>query len=260
MYPFKKTKWMCLIILLFGIVGLMCPLGCGKKEEAEAETTTTSSQAETKEDYESTALQQPEIEHQQQEEQQAVETEERGAGDAAEADPAEKGEAKSGAGLKIAELLKDAFQWKLLAKNWYGKWAGDFTLTDINGKEHRLSDYRGKDVIVLSWAVWCPGCRSQVAILNEMRERIGEDKLAILGVCYNTNTGRDTLEMVREYATKHKIGFPVFYVGLDAVPSPFDMNLFVPASYFIDSRGNLKLAVEDILSIKYIHKVLEARR
>ncbi len=256
MYPFKKIKRMCSLILLFGIVGLMCPLGCGKKEEAEAETATKSSQAEEKEDYESTAPQQPDIEQ----EQQAVETEERAVADAAEAKPAEKSEAKSGTELKMDELLKDAFQWKLLAKNWYGKWAGDFTLTDINGKEHKLSDYRGKDVIVLSWVVWCPGCKSQVAILNEMRGRTGEDKPAILGICYQTNTGRDTLEMVREYAAKHKIGFPVFYVDLDAVPSPFDMNLFVPASYFIDSRGNLKLAVEDIVSIKYIQKVLEARR
>ncbi len=256
MYPFEKIKRMCSIILLFGIVLLICPLGCGKKEEAESETGTKSSQAEEKEDYESTAVQQPDIEQ----EQQAVETEEKAVADTAEAKGAEKGEAKSGAELKMDELLKDAFQWKLLAKNWYGKWAGDFTLTDINGKVHKLSDYRGKDVIVLSWVVWCPGCKSQVAILNEMRERTDEDKLAILGVCYQTNTGRDTLEMVKEYAAKHKIGFPVFYVALDAVPSPFDMNLFVPASYFVDSRGNLKLAVEDIVSIKYIQKVLEARR
>lgn len=166
----------------------------------------------------------------------------------------------SGAGQKMDELLEDAFHWKLLAKNWYDKWAGDFTLTDINGKVHKLSDHKGKDVIVLSWAVWCPGSKSQVAILNEIRKQISEDKLVILAVCYNTNTGRDSLEMVKEYAAKHKIEFPVFYVALDAVPSPFDMNLFVPASYFIDSDCNLKLAVEDIVSIKYIHKVLEAIR
>jgi len=34
----------------------------------------------------------------------------------------------------------------------------------------------------------------------------------------------------------------------------------VPASYFVDSRGNLKLAVEDIVSIKYVRKILQARR
>ncbi len=251
MYPLKKIKRMYVTIFLLGILGLMCPLGCGKKEEPESEAT-PSSQAETKKDYELKKL------HQADTKQQAVKTQKSGA-DIVEAEPP-KMKAENKSGLKMDVLLKDAFQWKLLAKNWYGKWAGDFTLTDINGKVHKLSDYRGKDVIVLSWAVWCPGCQSQIAILNEIRERISKDKLAILAVCYQTNTGKDTLKMVKEYAAKHKIRFPVFYVALDAVPSPFDMNLFVPASYFIDSRGNLKLAVEDIVSIKYIQKVLDARR
>ncbi len=248
MYPFEKTKRMCLILLLFGSLLLVCPFGCGKKEEPEAEAT-TSSQAEETEDNESKEQQQSSIE------QQAIETQKSGADV-----PVEKSKADSGSKLKMNELLKDAFQWKLLAENWYGKWAGDFTLTDINGKVHKLSDYRGKDVIVLSWAVWCPACKSQVSILNEIREQIGEDKLAILGVCYNTNTGRDSIEMVREYSAQNKIGFPVFYAELDALPAPFNDNLFVPASYFIDSRGNLKLAVEDIVSIQYIQKVLEAGR
>jgi peroxiredoxin len=251
MYPLKKIKRMCLILLLLGSLLLVGPSGCGKKEEPESEAT-TSSQAETKEDYELKEL------HQADTKQQAVETQKSGA-DIVEAEPP-KMKAESKSGLKMDVLLKDAFQWKLLAKNWYGKWGGDFTLTDINGKVHKLSDYRGKDVIVLSWAVWCPGCQSQIAILNDIRERISEDKLAILAICYQTNTGRDTLEIVKEYAAKHKIGFPVFYVALDAVPSPFDTNLFVPASYFIDSRGNLKLAVEDIVSIKYVQKILQARR
>jgi peroxiredoxin len=230
MYPFKKIRRMCLLILLFGTVLLVCPSGCGKKKEAESETATTSNRSEEKKDYESTALQQQQTEQS----QQTV--------------------------LKMADLLKDAIQWRLLAKTWYGKSVDDFVLTDINGQEHRLSDYRGKDVIVLSWAVWCPGSRSQVEILDEVRKQIGEDKLVILGVCNNTNTGRDSLEMVKEYAAKHKIGFPVFYVDEDALAAPFNSNLFVPASYFVDSRGNLKLAVEDIVSIKYVRKILQARR
>lgn len=160
-------------------------------------------------------------------------------------------------GASMKELLDDVFYWKLVAKDWYGKKAPDFALTDINGKEHKLSDYKGKNVIVLSWTMWCPGSQSQVDFLNEIREQISDDKLAILAVCHKTD--RESLEKVEEFAAKKKLKFPVFYAALDALPSPFDSNQYVPCSYFIEQNGNFKLIVEEIVSIRYIRKILEAR-
>lgn len=223
----KKLTQLCSIIFLSGLL-LLYAAGCEGQEKSEADNAKLTAKIEE---------QQAEIKEGEQEKQAAV---------------------VQSKGISMKELLEDVFYWKLLLKNSYGKKAPDFVLTDINGKEHKLSDYRGKDVILLSWTVWSPGSRSQIDILNEIREQISEDKLAILAVCAKTE--RESLEEVKEFAAKRKIKFPIFYAGLDALPTPFDVNQYVPCSYFIEPDGSFKLIAEEIISIKYVKKVLATQR
>jgi thiol-disulfide isomerase/thioredoxin len=44
--------------------------------------------------------------------------------------------------------------------------APDFNLPDTGGKLHRLSDYRGRPVIINFWATWCPPCREEIPSMN----------------------------------------------------------------------------------------------
>ena len=44
--------------------------------------------------------------------------------------------------------------------------APDFTLQDTEGRSHRLSDYRGKTVIINFWTTWCPPCREEIPSMN----------------------------------------------------------------------------------------------
>lgn len=59
--------------------------------------------------------------------------------------------------------------------------APDFTLPDLNGKQHKLSDYRGKWVLVNYWATWCPPCREELPEL-EVFYSTDKEKVVVLGV------------------------------------------------------------------------------
>src|SRR5437899_12864964 len=52
-----------------------------------------------------------------------------------------------------------------------GKTADDFALT-IDGKPQRLSDYRGKVVVLNFWASWCPPCLEEAPALNSLQRHI----------------------------------------------------------------------------------------
>jgi peroxiredoxin len=47
-----------------------------------------------------------------------------------------------------------------------GQPIADFTLTDINGVAHKMSDYKGRPVLINAWATWCPPCRAEMPDLH----------------------------------------------------------------------------------------------
>ena len=67
----------------------------------------------------------------------------------------------------------------------------DFTLYDQYGKEHTLSEYKGKTIFLNFWATWCPPCREEMPYIDELYEEYNknQDDVVILGVA-SPNLGR----------------------------------------------------------------------
>src|SRR5688500_6607673 len=62
--------------------------------------------------------------------------------------------------------------------------APQFELRDINGRIVRLSNYRGKVVLINFWATWCPPCRVEVPDLIRLQREHGKEGLQIIGITY----------------------------------------------------------------------------
>ena len=69
--------------------------------------------------------------------------------------------------------------------------APDFTLQDIDGNLHRLSEYRGRPVIINFWATWCPPCREEIPSMNRAWHVLREEGIAMLAI--NVGEDEDTI-------------------------------------------------------------------
>lgn len=110
----------------------------------------------------------------------------------------------------------------------------DFTLTDINGVTHKLSDYRGKWVVVNYWATWCPPCREEIPqLIKFYDEHKGKDAV-VLGLNYE-DIG---LKRLRSFVAAHAINYPVVHLGVDAT-LPIGPVTGFPTTYVISPQGEV---------------------
>ncbi len=152
----------------------------------------------------------------------------------------------------INDVIRTARNWTAIYKSWYGKTAPDFTLTDITGKQHKLSDYRGKDVIIIFWATWCVPCHMEIPHLIALRNIVSTDKLAILAI------SDEYTALVKRFAANQKINYTVIPANTLTMPNPYNSIRAIPSSFFIDSEGKIKIATEGVLSLDAIKAILQA--
>lgn len=81
-----------------------------------------------------------------------------------------------------------------------GRQAPDFLLKDLNGKEYSLTDFRGRYVVLVFWASWCPDCRAELPDLRAMEEKYAEKNVQFLGISFDR-----TLEKLKEFAAEEPL-------------------------------------------------------
>jgi len=126
--------------------------------------------------------------------------------------------------------------WDVAFASSFGKEVPDFSVNDIEGKTHKLSDYRGRNVVVVFWATWCPACNLEIPHLIELRNMFGEDKLAILSI------SSEEPEHLKHFAESKGINYTVTSLGDSPLPEPFANVTSIPTSFFIDPDGKIKFA------------------
>lgn len=161
--------------------------------------------------------------------------------------------------LSLNDIIKrGAGRWEPVYQSWFGKMSPDFTLTDTAGKEHTLSDYRGKDVMLVFWATWCPPCQKEIPHLIELRNIFSEDKLAILAI------SNETPALVKKFAAQKKLNYTLL-LEEGNMPNPFGITKIfqstgIPCSFFIDAEGKIKLATSGLLNLNEMKAILQAKQ
>ena len=83
--------------------------------------------------------------------------------------------------------------------------APDLVFKDINGKTFRVSDFRGKVLLLNFWATWCLPCQAEIPELVKYQERYRTRGLRIVGISYPP----EQLSEVRSFKRKLKMNYPL---------------------------------------------------
>lgn len=110
--------------------------------------------------------------------------------------------------------------------------AADFVLKDLSGKSVRLSDFRGKMVLLNFWATWCQTCVRERPALERLWETYGPRGFVVLAVSID----RSSTAKVKGFVENHHLSFPVLHDRDDLVSPQYGV-LGVPTSFLITRSG-----------------------
>src|ERR1700758_3993601 len=120
--------------------------------------------------------------------------------------------------------------------------APDFTLEKLNGGNLKLSDLRGKAVLLNFWATWCGPCKIETPWLVEMQNQYGHQGLQVIGVAMD-DSGKDEIS---KFAKDMGVNYPVL-LGKEAVGDEYGGVPALPESFFIGRDGKI---VDRIIGLK----------
>ena len=138
----------------------------------------------------------------------------------------------------------DADQKALIA--WEGVRAPDFSVTNLDGQSIRLSDLKGKRVILNFWATWCVPCLVEVPNFIKLRAEMPPTNVVILGL------STDDAATQKTFSQQNGVNYPLALLA--NVPSPYQDVVKIPVTMVIDRNGVIQHAVLGPQDLKTLEK------
>lgn len=111
----------------------------------------------------------------------------------------------------------------------------NFTMKDMDGKDVRLSAYKGKVILLDFWATWCGPCKYEIPGFVELQEKYGKDGLQVIGVSVD-----DTIDKLRPFVKQFKMNYPVLQgLGHDDVQDAYGPIIGIPINVVISRDGKI---------------------
>jgi cytochrome c biogenesis protein CcmG/thiol:disulfide interchange protein DsbE len=119
--------------------------------------------------------------------------------------------------------------------------APDFALPGLDGTTVRLSDYRGKVVLVNFWGTWCEPCKEETPALAAVYKKLHDQRLVIIGVDLRNQerSGADGDADVRAFVTRYGANYPIALDTAGETARAFQIYP-IPTSYFVDAHGVMR--------------------
>ena len=114
------------------------------------------------------------------------------------------------------------------------KQAPDFILKDVNGASAKLSDYKGKVVLLDFWATWCGPCKIEIPWFMEFEQTYKDRGFAVVGVSMD----EDGWDVVKPYIQTRKINYRIL-LGNDQVGQLYGGVESLPTTFLIDRSGRI---------------------
>ena len=112
----------------------------------------------------------------------------------------------------------------------------DLALLDLNGKEHRLSEFHGKRVLINFWASWCVPCLAEMPALSAAQHKFGDQDAIVLGIAM------DEPSRVRTFLAAHPVDYPILLGEWDSPSTSLrfgDLDQVLPFSVLLDEHGRV---------------------
>jgi thiol-disulfide isomerase/thioredoxin len=107
-------------------------------------------------------------------------------------------------------------------------------LKDVNGNLVKLSDFKGKVVVLDFWATWCPPCRAEIPHFIGLQDQYGKQGLVVIGV----SVDQGGPQVVSSFVKANKVNYPIVLGNLD-VAEQYDATNGIPTTFVIDRKGNI---------------------
>ena len=124
-----------------------------------------------------------------------------------------------------------------------GQVAPDFSLASLNGEKLKLSDFRGKAVLLNFWATWCEPCKVEMPWFVDLQKKYGSQGLQVLGVAMDDASPKD----IDEFAKKMGVNYPIV-IGKEAVGDQYGGIPYLPSTFYIDRQGKVVERVFGLVS------------
>jgi len=115
------------------------------------------------------------------------------------------------------------------------KTAPNFDLPTTNGKNLKLSDFRGKVVLLDFWATWCPPCRRGIPDLVSLKNEYKAKGLEIIGISLDQD---NTIANVVPFIKQYKVNYPVVYGDMSIIQNYGGIQS-IPTSFIINKEGKI---------------------
>lgn len=129
--------------------------------------------------------------------------------------------------------------------------APNFKLTDLNGKEVSLDDYKGKNVFVNFWSSTCPPCRAEMPDIETLYQETKNTDLVILSICLD-----DSKITAKSFIAANHYTFDVLYDSKQQAAENYNI-LYIPTSFFIDKEGYIIASHEGQMDLSQMKSYIQ---
>jgi thiol-disulfide isomerase/thioredoxin len=120
--------------------------------------------------------------------------------------------------------------------------APKLNLNDLEGRVLRLSDFKGKVVLLNFWATWCAPCRAEMPDLVKWQREYKSRGLQVVGVTYPPTE----LTEAREFIKSIEVNYPIA-LGEEGTKAIFDKGETLPVTVVIDKKGMVREVIRGII-------------